>query len=252
MMRILILGEGPTDVGQRDYQTGQFLEGPIPIIIRKVLEGPVEMQLLDKSDRKKLKGKHFQRSIKGLSGQGVCSRWAKMQAAEQSFDVVIFYSDSDRESGSDARNEVACRKRFEEVKSNIEEGFHRAQHPEVLDLAIVPVKMIESWLMADPKAFSTTFGSAREIRGKQTKNIFPKTPELEWGDKHDASSNYPKCQLNRILSCYGEAANQDTFVRLADAADLGVLQKKCPISFKVFYQELTDLKSAWQAKEGNH
>ena len=55
-MRILIWGEGPTDVGQRDYQTDQFLEGPIPIMIRKVLDGPVEMQLLDKSDRKKLKG----------------------------------------------------------------------------------------------------------------------------------------------------------------------------------------------------
>lgn len=248
MMRILILGEGPTDVGHRDYQTGQFIEGPIPIMIRKVLDESVEMELLDKSERKKSKGKHFQRSIKGLSGQGQCSLWAKMNAVERSFDAIVFYSDSDREGGSDARNEVACRKRFEEVKSNIEEGFHRAQRSEVLDLAIVPVKMIESWLMADPKAFSVAFGSARGIRGKQTKNIFPKTPELEWGDKHDASSNYPKCQLNRILSCYGEEANQGTFVRLADAVDFEVLQEKCPISFKVFYQELKNLKSAWQTK----
>lgn len=248
MMRILILGEGPTDVGQQDYQTGRFIEGPIPIMIRRILNEPVAMELLDKSDRKKLKGKHFQRSIRGLSGHGPCSLWAKMKASEQSFDAIVFYSDSDREDGSDPRNEVACRKRFEKVKSNIEEGFRRAQRFEVLDLAIVPVKMIESWLMADPKAFSIAFGSARRIRGKQTKNIFPKTPELEWGDKYDTSSNYPKCQLNRILSCYGEEANQDTFVRLADAVDFEVLQEKCPISFKVFYRELKALKAVWQAK----
>lgn len=248
MMRMLILGEGPTDVGQCDYQTGQFIEGPIPIMIRKILDEPVEMELLDKSARKELRGKRFQRSIKGLRGQGLYSWWAKMKAVEQSFDAVVFYSDSDREGGSDARNEVACRKRFEEVKSDIEEGFYRVQHSEVLDLAIVPVKMIESWLMADPKAFSSAFGGTREIRDKKAKNIFPKKPELEWGDKHDSLSNYPKCQLNRILASYGEEANQDTFVRLADAVDFDVLQEKCPISFKVFYQELMDLKLEWQDK----
>lgn len=248
MMRILILGEGSTDVGQRDYQTGRFIEGPIPIMIRRILNEPVAMELLDKSDRKELKGKHFQRSIKGLRGQGLYSWWAKSKAVEQSFDAVVFYSDSDREGGSNAKNKVDCYKRFKEVKSNIEEGFHRVQNADILELAIVPVKMIESWLMADAEAFSSAFGGVRRIDGKQMKKIFPKNPELEWGDKHDDSSNYPKCQLKRILSCYGEEANQDTFVQLANVADFEMLQKKCPISFKAFYRELKALKAVWQAK----
>lgn len=251
MMKILIMGEGPTDVGGRDYQTGRFLEGPIPVMIRRGLEEPVEMDLLEKSARKEKTSKrsHFQRSIKGLHGQGVCSFWAKKQAAEGAYDAVVFYSDSDREGGRDSRTEVACRKRFSEVKADIEAGFRRANHPDVFDLAIVPVKMIESWLMADSDAFSSAFGSPRRMRGKTIRNDFPKRPELEWGDKHDSASNYPKCQLNRILSGYGEEANQDTFVQLAKAIDFQTLQEKCPISFASFYRDLMKLKSEWQDRQ---
>ncbi len=241
------MGEGPTDVGHRDYKSGQFIEGPVPVIIRKILGEHIEIDLLEKSSRKKSKGKHFQRSIRGLHGQGVYSWWAKMQAAEQLYDVVAFYSDSDRESGHDSRSESACRKRFDEVKSDIEAGFHQADSLNVLDLSIVPVKMIESWLMADPEAFSVAFGNAPKC-GKGVEKIFPKRPELEWGDKHDVSSNYPKCQLNRILSCYDKESNQETFVQLAGVIDFEKLRKRCPISFASFYEDLSSLKTALQDK----
>lgn len=237
-MKMLVMGEGPTDVGSLDYQTGALHEGPVLVMIGRILGGENSVILLDKSDLKK-RGKRYQRSMKGLHGHGQMSFLAKMQSVDDQCDMVVFYRDADREGGRDARKEKVCQDRFEEVRADILTGFQRARRPEVFDLAVVPVKMIESWLMASPKAFAATFGDSRT---KLAKSLFPNCPELEWGDKDDLQSNYPKNQMNRILACFDETASQDCFARLAEHVDFDEMCQKCPISFSVFYQDLQGIK----------
>lgn len=61
-MKILIMGEGPTDVGYIDNQTG-FVEGPVCVLLRHMLgknSDHIEFVFTEKADRKrddKIRGK---------------------------------------------------------------------------------------------------------------------------------------------------------------------------------------------------
>lgn len=216
-MKILIMGEGPTDVGYIDNQTG-FVEGPVCVLLR-----------------------HSQRSLRTLHGQGKYAWWEKEKAIEEGADVALFYCDADREGGEDSRDRKNCKKRFDEVKKGIEDGFAAYEgENQVRTMAVVAVKMIESWLMADPESFNKAFGKPKN--SKSNRNMFPKNPELEWGAKNQPQSNYPKNQIKRILDQYQQEPNRDTFRKLAEEANIDVLKEKCPISFSDFYNQVQKLK----------
>jgi len=61
---------------------------------------------------------------------------------------------------------------------------------------MIPLKMIESWLLADEIAFTTCFGKP------PTRPPLPRQPELIWGDENDQTSNHPKIILKRVLDQY--------------------------------------------------
>ncbi len=246
-MKIVVMGEGPTDVGCKDYYQTGFREGPVCVLLRRMLgNNPFEIIFKEKADRKKndkKRGKinHRQRSLSHLKGQGIFSYWAKEQAIEEGADAVLFYSDSDREGGKDCREYKVCKKRFDEVKEGIEGGFLACKgKSKIYTMAVVAVKMIESWLMADPESFDKAFG---KLKNRKANQIFPKNPELEWGAKTDPQSNYPKNQIKRILSLYQQESNREVFQKLAEEADINVIKEKCPISFEDFYMQIEGLKN---------
>ena len=97
-------------------------------------------------------------------------------------------------------------------------------------IAIVPKEMIESWLLADERAYGAIFVSKPER--------FPKYPEELWGRKDDPDSNYPKNVMKRILKQYNKALNRNIYIDIAEHSNLDTLKAHCPKSFVRFYNDM--------------
>ena len=249
MISILIYGEGPTDCGELDPLTGKLVEGPVEIYIRKILgdQDKVEFILTDLR-KEKLARPKFQRIGKSLKGHGLKASILMRLAIANKCDSVAYY----RKQCCDARQEAVCRKRYNEIRCEIVSGFASARvenstADEVHGVAIIPMKMIESWLMGDPNAFSHAFPNGGK-KGKHKKKhqeqqeSCPNQPELDWG-AHDPSSNYPKNRLARILDVYGKTCNRETFCEIAEHSNMDTLRQTCPISFADFYEQVRKISN---------
>ena len=227
-MRVLLHGEGPTDYGVSDGYGG-WCEGPLLIIMQRIF-GSLEIECIDKAEMKKRP--RVQRSIIGLSGHGVIAALLAIVAKERGFDVAALYRDADRESGMDSRQDLVCKKRYKKIKSDICKGFEQSRS-DLMYIAIIPMKMIECWLLSDPNCFVLVYGGyAPDL---------PNKPELIWGDKQYPGSNYPKYLLGRVISSYGDSAGRISYIKLAETVDITALNAKCPISFKDFFEQMNAL-----------
>ena len=238
MLKLLLQGEGPTDCGTVNYQTGEIEEGPIQIYIRKILNNAeVTMELLPRAFYQKRP--RLQPHGQKLKGHGIRAYLLSIEALRKECDGAVLYVDADKESGIDARQKHQCQKRYDEIKKDILHGF---QAKSCRGVAAIPMKMIESWMMGDKNALQEAFGHARQPKHKKISvEPFPSSPELEWGDKNDKNSNYPKNQLHRILAAYSREPSRETFYKIAQATDIETLRKNCPISFDDFYKQLKKL-----------
>lgn len=252
MNSILIYGEGPTDCGELNFLTGTLVEGPVEVYIRKILgdQEEVEFTLTDLTKEKRPK---FQRIGKNLGKHGRNAALLMRLAIADKCDCAAYYSDADRVQGSDARKKTECQKRYNEIRCEIVSGFASARvenstADEVHGVAIIPMKMIESWLMGDPGAFSHAFPNGGK-KGKHKKKhqeqqeSCPNQPELDWGAHNDPSSNYPKNRLARILDVYGKTCNRETFCEIAEHSSVETLLQTCPISFADFYEQVRALSN---------
>lgn len=235
-MKMFLTGEGPTDCGRSrfDKKSSQFVweDGPVQVYIRKIIPD-LQIDTFGKAELRDLsatrKTKRNQRSTQDLEGHGQRAFYIAQLATEKGYDITAMYSDADKTSGSTQKDTTSCQKRFSLISGQILAGLQRggASKP----LAIVPMKMIECWILGDRKAFVEVFGSA-------PKQAQFKNPELLWGDEHDPESDYPKNRLARILKECGGESSQDTFVTIANASDIATLCKSCPISFADFFSQL--------------
>lgn len=252
MNSILIYGEGPTDCGELNFLTGMLVEGPVEVYIRKILgdQEEVEFTLTDLTKEKRPK---LQRIGKKLGKHGLKAALLMRSALADKYHCAAYYSDGDREQCCDARQEAVCRKRYKGLKDEIVSGFEAARvenstADEVHGVAIIPMKMIESWLMGDPDAFSPAFPDGGK-KGKHKKKhqeqqeSCPNQPELDWGAHNDPSSNYPKNRLTRILEIYGQTCNRETFCEIAEHSNVEKLRQTCPISFADFYEQVRALSN---------
>ena len=255
MIKILIYGEGSTDCGVHEFVTTELLEGPVEVYIRKILsdqEG-VAFTLITDLRKEKLARPKFQRIGENLKGHGLKASILMRLAIADKCDCAAYYSDGDRAQGSDARRENVCRKRYKELKDEIISGFASAlietpMENAVHGVAIIPMKMIESWLMGDPAAFSCAFSRAgveetHKNRRQGRQETCPNQPELDWGAHGDPSSNYPKNRLARILDVYGKTCNRETFCEIAEHSNVETLRQTCPISFADFYEQVRVLSN---------
>ena len=242
MIKILLSGEGPTDYGKKD-SSGQWLDGPVQIYMHKMAAAN-EITIVSFNRKNDSTHVHVQKMPAGLQGHGKKAYLLALQAKHDGKDCAAFYVDADKETKLKGTDEHNCKKRYDGLKEEVFSGLNKIEG--IKGIAVIPMKMIESWLMGDADSFNKAFGPARE------KVQFPKKPELSWGAKADINSNYPKNQLTRILCAYGQKANQDTFCQLAENADLEALQKTCPLSFADFYRQMMKaLEIATQASGEN-
>lgn len=233
----MISGEGPTDCGRDGAES---TEGPVQAYMRKIAnDNELFFEIYDRKNcGEKPRLKHMQGRNK-LKGHAIKCRLMTIDAINSNFDVAAFYVDTDKPRSGSNTSERNCKSRFSELKAEVEDGFKDGNRSgKIKTIAIIPCKMIESWLMGDPTAFDTTFGPIPKGRAKPQ---FPTKPELEWGNKEDPTSNFPKHRLKRILQAYNKSPGREIFCELAQNVDLDLLKRNCPISFAPFYEEFTTL-----------
>lgn len=207
-------------------------DGPIQVLMHK-FDNTLQITCIDKEGIRKLRSNHrLQKSLRSVKGHGIYALLLAHIAKETGYDTVAMYRDGDREQGTRPKNEHACRTRYDELKKQIETGFEYSGCG-LKSIAIIPMKMIESWLIADSHCFTEAFG------GEQKE--FVSHPELSWGDKDDPHSPHPKCLMRAALDYYGQVANREVFCELAKYANISEIARKCPISFPNFRSQMNAL-----------
>lgn len=233
-MKILLTGEGSTDCGQeKRTSTGPIWEdGPVQIFLNKIADecsAPIEIMTISKTKIAEYRSvKRQRRAVSGLSGHGIKAFYVAQAAADQDCDVAALYADADTPRGISPKDKHQCKAWYDEVKRNMICGFSRGTISAAI--AIIPMKMIECWLLGDSQTFTALWG--RDFDPK-----YFRSPELIWGAKDDPSSDYPKNKLHRALAECNEEPNRETYCKIADASDISQLVESCPISFGDFYKQ---------------
>lgn len=251
-MKIMISAEGVTDAGWDDWTGGDFKanQGPIQVYITRILEvsgfpsDNIEFIKYDrKIEKKKRKSRdhftHYGKAVMGARGHGQEAAIMRAAASREKCAAAVFHVDSDRPAG-DANDWTVCNKHFCEVRAEILTGFDDGKNGCFL-IPCVPVKMMESWLLADENAIIAVSPKPNQM----VKNIAPKKPELLWGDKKNSSSNYPKRVLERVLAEYGLSYNRSTMADISYEQDLDLVKERCEISFQPFYEDILAFAGKW-------
>ena len=231
--KVLLCGEGPLDYGIKEYGTDNWKEGPVQPITRKSAAESVVFENVEKSEIRRLR---IQRGP--TAGHAVKSYKLCVLARKRRIFNIICYADADKIPGR-GRKEVGARAAFQSVYNQVREGFVKFNENfrsnnqnRIVGIPMVPLRMIESWLLSDEEAFNKCFGKV------PSDPRLPGKPELIWGDKHDPGSDYPKHLMERALKQYHKKSNREVFKRIAEEIDIDVLRKQCPISFETFYNDI--------------
>ena len=234
IIRIAIVGEGITDCGTNVPGVG-LSEGPVEMYIRKIAtDCEIEFQLFTRSQLKNDNSVRLQRkSLLGLSGSEIQAVKLAAIAGKQGFDIAAFFCDCDNPGNGHNTEERAIRRSFERLYEEIQNALEKGiMDKDTKPLVIIPIKMIESWIMSDPDSFRIVFG-------RKGKADFPDYPELDWGDLRDPKSNFPKCRLNRIMEVFDAASSPETYYDIAENSNIDELCRKCPIGFGQFHKDLS-------------
>ncbi|WP_053241428.1 hypothetical protein [Clostridium sp. DMHC 10] len=123
------------------------------------------------------------------------------------------------------------------------EGFNvfnsKSKSYEVLLISMMPIRMIESWLLGDESAYEKCFDK------KPSKPKLPKRPEFLWSREDDPNSDFPKCYLNRVLKQYNEVSSRKVFNEIAENIDIEILKNTCYISFFKFCEDFKNIKDKY-------
>ncbi|MCP5047150.1 MAG: hypothetical protein GY940_08260, partial [bacterium] len=175
---VLLCGEGPTDYGAKEYGTNQWQEGPVQPITRKTAAEELIFKPVEKHELKKLR---IQRGPR--SGHAIKSYKLSVIARKQNINTVICYVDADKLTGK-GKKETVARESFQVVYNQVKAGFiafnqsfRAGEHDEIRGIPMVPLGMIECWLMSDREAFTKCFGKP------PTTPPLPRKPEFIWGEK---------------------------------------------------------------------
>lgn len=219
-IKVLILGEGPTDVGTDDG-AGGWLKGCIMCLLEKVNDS-IDIEFFPAKKRSlpttlpRIKDKKFEGHGKNVQKLIIYSKLNKTDC-----DVVVYFGDTDKESGS--KNTLAQVRKAS--KTAYDQAYEAFEYFNEIGIAIIPLRMLESWLLADENAFDVTFGKNLKL---------PRFPELLWGDKRDPNSNHPKRFFEKKLQEAGVNSSRENYCDLMQNMNLEVLSQKCPISFGPF------------------
>ena len=214
-IKVIVCGEGPTDVGKMDCDTSKWIPGPAIAYIKNASTKKLQIDGIQKNKLPRIQ------KAKCKKGHSVKAERLCRYAILKSYKVAICYVDCDNND-------------FEAIYSDISCGFSFYSN-QVIGIPMIPKAMIESWLLADEKAFIKVFGK------KPSKPPLPKKPESLWGKKEDPNSNYPKNVLKRVVSQFNDKP-EDWRYALARNSSSKTLSIKCPVSYGKFLCDMDKIK----------
>jgi hypothetical protein len=247
-LKIGLIGEGANDVGIADG-CGGWRFGTMPDYIERLLGSEFNSEFdlefipinIRKEETKALTitrgaGKYSKIQFKGPAKKLM---YFLMRAQKQKvdFDVLVFFSDTDKTQGKKA-SETEAKNQYEERRSYIDEGFVVVKKRLNLHcILMMPIRMLECWLLGDAEGFEGIGCSPQKPK-------LPKKPEFLWGDVHNPESNHPKHYIKRILKNCDFESNTEVFKNIVCHNNIENLLKNCPNSFERFYQDIQELKDS--------
>jgi len=241
-IKVALAGEGKTDHGEQvwDGLSGNHLfnAGACQPLIRSCAEGlTLDFIVIPKHrwsgyftyNRKR------KPSRKSLPGHAMKAYVCCEIASGENCSVVAVFVDGDKHCRNEHQKTKAphvVKKRVTEIREELKTGFnHSPKKDDIKTIRMVPMRMIECWLMADAGAFGKITGTnpTTQLKGKNL--------ECLWGDKRDPDSDYPKNVLNRLLEGTRYSANRETYRLIAEEINIETLAEQCPISAKPFIDE---------------
>lgn len=235
-MIIALTGEGPTDYGQKEWGTNNWLEGPVQKYVRKIANknGVLDLKfvVLEREDVQKVK---LQRTIsKGLENKAVPARKFVTLMLLKDIEKGIYYCDADRQGGS-KNTEFNAKKRYDELYDSVTKGLKTTNA-----IPMIALRMIECWLLADNLSLEKIFQVEIPVEN------LPKKPEYIWGNVNQDKSDYPKNYLERVIKNSNKKmkkyiSNREDFAMIAENTRLDVILQRCPLSFGKFSSDLEDL-----------
>lgn len=227
-MRILILGEGPTDLGRFDRDGVLEQEGVVPVLVRRLLleKDPqlllefrvktlASTMLLKKPSEKLKASRHgFLAKFRAVIGLPI-GRWA---------DAVVAVVDRDEKKHQERLTEL----------NNASEFLQSEGKMCAVGLAI---EEIEAWLLADEIALRSALND-ESIQ-------LPPSPE-NLTSRDDKSEKSPKGLLRSLMeTALNRQVSRDEYLELCSAIamqiDLSRLEKRCPNGFQPFAAQVRTL-----------
>jgi len=240
-LKIGLIGEGANDVGIADG-CGGWRFGTMSDYLKQLLGSQFDLEFIPikitQKETKALKtaqglgGRYSKTKFKGSAKK---LKYFLMQYQKVDFDVLVFFSDTDKMQGEKS-SEIEAKKQYKERKNWIEEGFAvvktRLNLPCIL---MMPIRILECWLLGDAEGFE-------ELGCSPQKPQLPKKPEFIWGEVDNPESDYPKHYLKRILKNCDFDSNTYVFKDIVRHNNIDNLRKNSPNSFEQFYQDIEEFK----------
>lgn len=224
-MKILVVGEGPHDIGGSEWSSskGEYdrLPGWLHVILEKLCGQQIEIEAIDRKQLASPSKKH-QPLPDRHGGKALAAR---LKAKTDECNLVVFMADTDSKDDRDWREHYDC----------ILDGFSRiADGPPAV--ACLPKSASESWLLADTEAW--------RILGLTALNQLPREPEKLSGKRNDPKGDHPHRIFTRICGMADVKDGRETRVDVLRHSNPDTLQQKCPLSFGAFRRDLANASSA--------
>ena len=208
-MKIVICCEGQTDIG------------PITALMKKCLSSH-KINIDCKTHAELRKIKLFRSELpKGFKKEG--NRINRVAYIRRLWHIANI-----SESHHIALHQDCDHQDFDKVYRDIHNEFDNVLKHNVKRLIIIPKETIESWLLADGKAYPSIPNNPR----------VPSKPEEIWGQRSDPKSYHPYNFFVRVLAQFYLPDNRETYAQIAEKADIEVLKRRCPKSFGQFFKDL--------------
>jgi hypothetical protein len=217
-LKVLVLGEGPHEIGRKLDQVLSNDELPaLPILVRRILgDGrSVSFECRSFKNETKARVKDMVTTRVGARAGAISRKVAQaIQMAKRQFDAVVVVIDRDRKLDS------------EKIAALREGRNSAATKPRCPTCAVgTPVETFDAWMIADSKAVQKAEGNPDHCHP---------TPEGLAGK--EGSGNHPKDRAAKVFGSSDRLGEKYRMV--AEEVDLKQLQNSCPEGFKPFADEI--------------
>jgi Domain of unknown function (DUF4276) len=226
-MRILILGEGPTDLGRIEADGTLQLEGVLPILVRKLIgeapdKKPVELKakILGKVRRFPDSSRRMGRSQYGYANKLRATLGLK---EGREADAIVAVVDRD---GKENKDKIV----------ELNKGRNELRQENKTCAVGLAIETIEAWLLADENALRSALGAPAIQRQPD--------PETLAGHDND-SEQHPKGRLQRLIAqtqSHGIPCDFTAhYANIARNLATQVLEKRCSEGFRPFAFQVREL-----------